>query len=49
MNSVFVVIFTVEILCRFFAKEKNLYFKDNSNLIDIVGIWWAIVNLFIRN
>lgn len=49
INSVFVFIFAFEIICRFFAKEKTLYFKDISNIIDFICIWWAIANLFIRN
>ncbi|CAD8095701.1 unnamed protein product [Paramecium sonneborni] len=49
INDIFVAIFVFEILCRFFAKEKHLYFKDISNIVDIIGIWWAIANLFIKN
>ncbi|CAD8180886.1 unnamed protein product [Paramecium pentaurelia] len=49
INSVFVFIFAFEIICRFLAKDKSLYFKDNSNIMDSIGIWWAIANLFIRN
>ncbi|CAK89639.1 unnamed protein product (macronuclear) [Paramecium tetraurelia] len=49
INDIFVSIFAFEILCRFFAKEKHLYFKDISNIVDIIAIWWAIANLFIKN
>lgn len=49
VNDIFVAIFAFEILCRFFAKEKHLYFKDISNIVDIIGVWWAIANLFIKN
>lgn len=46
---VFVYIFAFEILCRFFAKDKKMYFKDTPNLIDIIGIWLALTNLYVRN
>lgn len=26
-----------------------MYFKDIPNIIDIIGIWPCLVNLFIRN
>lgn len=26
-----------------------MYFKDISNIVDIIGIWWAIANIFLRN
>lgn len=48
-NLVFVYIFAFEILCRFFAKDKKMYFKDTPNLIDIIGIWLALSNLYVRN
>jgi hypothetical protein len=49
INNIFIVIFLIEIMARFIAKEFRLYTKDLINVIDIVGIWVCIANMFIRN
>jgi hypothetical protein len=49
INACFIGVFTFEILCRFFAKDFNLYIKDIINKLDIILIWLAIANLFVRN
>lgn len=36
-------------MCRFLAKDAKMYFKDYSNIIDIIMIWPAVANLYVRN
>lgn len=49
INTIFIGIFTFEIVVRFLAKEFRIYMKDNINTLDIICIWFCIANLVIRN